>query len=55
MIVVVQMCTGEKIATGEKETINSATKKCELLKCVAANAQPDSHGSYTVWEDSGND
>uniref|UniRef100_A0A8R1DFF1 Uncharacterized protein n=1 Tax=Caenorhabditis japonica TaxID=281687 RepID=A0A8R1DFF1_CAEJA len=43
-----QMCTGDKIATGEKETINSATKKCELLKCVAANAQPDSNGSYTV-------
>ncbi|PIC50918.1 hypothetical protein B9Z55_001631 [Caenorhabditis nigoni] len=43
-----QMCTGEKITVGEKETIGSATKKCELLKCVAANAQPDSHGSYTV-------
>ncbi|KAF1768510.1 hypothetical protein GCK72_000322 [Caenorhabditis remanei] len=43
-----QMCTGEKITVGEKETISSATKKCELLKCVAANAQPDSHGSYTV-------
>uniref|UniRef100_A0A1I7T8D2 Ground-like domain-containing protein n=1 Tax=Caenorhabditis tropicalis TaxID=1561998 RepID=A0A1I7T8D2_9PELO len=43
-----QMCTGEKITVGEKETIGSATKKCELLKCMAVNAQPDSHGSYTV-------
>ncbi|EGT47768.1 hypothetical protein CAEBREN_29734 [Caenorhabditis brenneri] len=43
-----QLCTGDKITVGEKETISSATKKCELLKCVAANAMPDSHGSYTV-------
>lgn len=43
-----QMCAGDTIVVGEKETIGSATKKCELLDCVAANAQPDSHGSYTV-------
>lgn len=42
------MCAGDTIVVGEKETIGSATKKCELLDCVAANAQPDSHGSYTV-------
>ncbi|CAD6184318.1 unnamed protein product [Caenorhabditis auriculariae] len=43
-----QVCTGEWMAKAEKETILSATKKCAVLGCVAANALPDSFGTYTV-------
>ncbi|CAB3407104.1 unnamed protein product [Caenorhabditis bovis] len=43
-----QYCAGEKMAVGTKETMGSATKKCEMLKCVAANVVTDSDGTYTV-------
>ncbi|CAI4221470.1 unnamed protein product [Auanema sp. JU1783] len=43
-----QECTGFILGKSSGETIDSATRKCALLGCSAANAMAEGNGSYQV-------
>ncbi|PAV79988.1 hypothetical protein WR25_07704 [Diploscapter pachys] len=43
-----QDCLGSVLASSSGETILSASKKCRLLGCTAANAKADGKGTYSI-------